>query len=40
MRNTDIRSHTQTVFNKVPDFLTRQEASVIIQQLQDGDGHA
>ena len=40
MRNKDIRSYTQTAFNKVPDFLTRQEASAIIQQLQEGNGHA
>lgn len=40
MRNKEIREYTQTVFNRVPDFLTRQEASAIIQQLQDGDQHA
>ena len=40
MRNKDIREYTQTVFNRVPDFLTRQEASTVIQQLQDGETYA
>ena len=40
MRNKDIRDYTQAVFNRVPDFLSRQEASAIIQQLQDGAQHA
>jgi hypothetical protein len=39
MHNKEIRAFTQTMFNKVPDFLTRQEASTIIQHLQNGDGH-
>jgi hypothetical protein len=37
MRNQDVRAYTKEVFNKLPDFLTRQEASLIIQQLQ-GEG--
>jgi hypothetical protein len=39
MHNREIRAFTQAAFSKVPDFLTRQEASTIIQQLQNGDGH-
>jgi hypothetical protein len=39
MHNKEIRAFTQAAFSKVPDFLTRQEASSIIQQLQNGDGH-
>ena len=37
MSNKDVRSYTQEVFGKVPDFLTRREASTIIQQLQEED---
>ncbi|MDA2937090.1 RAD52 family DNA repair protein [Acidobacteria bacterium AH-259-A15] len=36
MDNKTIKEHTKEVFNKLPDFLTRQEASVIIEQLQEG----
>ena len=35
MDNQAIKDYTKEVFNKLPDFLTRQEASVIIQQLQE-----
>jgi len=39
MSNKDIRAYAQDAFKRLPDFLTRQEASVVIQRLQ-GDGHA
>jgi hypothetical protein len=35
MDNQAIKDYTKEVFSKLPDFLTRQEASVIIQQLQE-----
>jgi len=39
MSNKDIRAYAQDAFNRLPDFLSRQEASAVIQRLQ-GDGHA
>jgi hypothetical protein len=33
--NQDIKKYTMEVFNRVPDFLTREEASTIIQMLQE-----
>ena len=39
MSNKDVRAYTQEVFSKLPDFLTRQEASVIIDQLQRETAH-
>ena len=32
--NKDIREFTQEMFGKVPDFLTKKEASAVIQHLQ------
>ena len=36
MDNRAIKECTKEVFGKLPDYLTRQEASVIIDQLQEG----
>ena len=36
MDNQTIRDYTKKFFGKLPDYLTRQEASVIIEQLQEG----
>lgn len=35
MSNKDIRDYTKEIFDKVPDFLTRREASAVIDQLQE-----
>jgi len=35
MSNQDVRSFTKEIFGKLPDFLTRQEASAVIEQLQE-----
>jgi hypothetical protein len=33
--NQEIKKYTLEVFNRVPDFLTREEASTVIQLLQE-----
>ena len=35
MTNQDVRSFTKEIFGKLPDFLTRREASAVIDQLQE-----
>jgi hypothetical protein len=35
MANREVGAHTVEVFNKNPEYLTKEEASVIIQQLQE-----
>ena len=37
--NQDIKQYTLEVFNKVPDYLSRDEASTIIRMLQEGEAH-
>src|SRR5213594_1603360 len=36
--NKDVRDFTQEMFGKMPDFLTKKEASAVIQHLQQGGG--
>ena len=36
--NKDVREFTQEMFGKMPDFLTKKEASAVIQHLQQGGG--
>ena len=36
--NKDVRDFTQEMFAKMPDFLTKKEASAVIQHLQQGVG--
>src|SRR5438093_13670798 len=38
--NKDVRDFTQEMFGKMPDFLTKKEASAVIQHLQQGGEHA
>ena len=38
--NKDVRDFTQEMFGKMPDFLTKKEASAVIQHLQQGGDHA
>ena len=35
--NKDVRDFTHEMFGKMPDFLTKKEASAVIQHLQGGD---
>ena len=38
--NKDVRDFTHEMFGKMPDFLTKKEASAVIQHLQQGGEHA
>ncbi len=35
--NKDVREFTHEMFGKMPDFLTKKEASAVIQHLQGGE---